>query len=414
MTRWTRLLAVLAVLTLVGAACSSDATSEPAAGGGGGTTDPDTPPVTEVGEGEGEVNIVAWAGYIEDGSTAPEYDWVTQFEADTGCEVNVTTAGTSDEMVALMQGGGDFDLVTASGDASLRLIAGGTVQPVNLDLIPSYGTVDERLQNAPWHTVDTDNDGTAEHYGTPYQWGSNVLMYSTDAFQGETPDSWSVVFEEQTLPDGRSNAGRVQAYDGAIYIADAALFLKATQPELGIEDPYALNQEQYDAALNLLRQQRDLVGRYWHDAFVQMDDFVAGDAVASSSWPFQVNFIEGSGKDFSSVVPKEGATGWADTTMMHTNAPHPNCAYLWMEWSLDPKVQGDLASWFGSVPAVLAACEGNELLTDEGCQINGVENFDQIEFWKTPQADCFVPGGPEECIPYYKWVSDYVAVIGGR
>ena len=105
--------------------------------------------------------------------------------------MSVKTAATSDEMVSLMTGSeGEYDLVTASGDASLRLIRGGTVQPVNIDLIPSYDTVDERLQEAPWHTVDD------EHYGTPYLWGSNVLMYNTDVFS-ETPTSWNVVFEEQ-------------------------------------------------------------------------------------------------------------------------------------------------------------------------------------------------------------------------
>ncbi len=84
------------------------------------SSDPDDPPMTSVGEGEGEVNIIAWAGYIEDGSTDEAYDWVSTYEEETGCEVNVKVAGTSDEMVALMQeGGGQFDLVTASGDASL-------------------------------------------------------------------------------------------------------------------------------------------------------------------------------------------------------------------------------------------------------------------------------------------------------
>ena len=63
------------------------------------------------------------------------YDWVTKFEADTGCKVNVKTAGTSDEMVSLMTQGG-YDLVTASGDASLRLIRGGTVQPVDISKVP--------------------------------------------------------------------------------------------------------------------------------------------------------------------------------------------------------------------------------------------------------------------------------------
>lgn len=410
-----RLMAMLMVLGLVAAACGGSGDGGSGGGGGGASGDPDDARITEVGAGEGAVNIVAWAGYIEDGSTDPAYDWVTQFEADTGCEVTVKTAGTSDEMVALMQeGAGQFDLVTASGDASLRLVGGGTVQPINLDLIPSWSTVDPRLQDAPWFTVDTDGDGASEHYGVPYQWGSNVLMYSTDAFKDVTPDSWSVVFEEQTLPDGQSNKGRVQAYDGAIYIADAALYLKATQPELGIGDPYALTRDQFNAALDLLRGQRELVGRYWHDAFVQMDDFVNGEAVASSSWPFQVNFVEGTGTRFKSVVPQEGATGWADTTMMHTDAPHPNCAYKWLEWSLNPKLQGDLASWFGSVPAVLAACEGNELLGDGGCETNGLGNFDQISFWKTPEADCFDDDAATECVPYLEWVTNYVAVIGGR
>jgi putative spermidine/putrescine transport system substrate-binding protein len=317
-------------------------------------------------------------------------------------------------MVALMQEGSGFDLVTASGDASLRLIAGGTVQEVNTDLIPSYGTVDERLQDAPWHTVDTDGDGTAEHYGTPYQWGSDVLMYNADAFEGEAPGSWSVVYEAQTLPDGRPNKGRVQAYDGPIALATAAVYLRSARPELGIEDPYALNRDQFEAVLDVARTQRELVARYWHDAFIQIDDFTNEGIVASTSWPFQVNILQGEGEPIESTIPQEGATGWADTTMMHVNAPHPNCAYMWMEHSLDPKVQGDLASWFGSVPAVPAACEGNELLGPEGCQTNGIDNFDLTEFWRTPQADCFVPGGPEECVPYHEWVTNYVAVIGGR
>ena len=355
-----------------------------------------------LGDGEGEVSIIAWAGYIERGETDAAFDWVSKFEADTGCTVSVKTAATSDEMVALMNEGG-FDLVTASGDASLRLVAGKRVQPINTALIPSWSTIDERLQNAPWHTVD------GVHYGTPYVWGANVLMYNTDVFP-TPPDSWNVVFEEMTLPDGQSNKGRVQAYDGPIYIADAALYLMSTQPELGITDPYQLNEDQYKAALDLLRTQRTLVGRYWHDAFIQMDDFTNEGVVASGSWPFQVNVLAAGGAPVWSTFPKEGITGWADTTMLHADSPHPNCAYMWMEHSLSPKVQGDVSAWFGTVPSVPAACAGNELLGDEGCATNGYENFEQIKFWRTPVSQC----EQGECVPYYRWVSDYVGVIGGR
>lgn len=409
MTKRLRALALIGVLAVLAAACGGGGADGGGGQAGGGM-------ITELGEGEGQVNIIAWAGYIEDGSTDPNYDWVTQFEKDTGCEVNVKVANTSDEMVALMQeGAGQFDLVTASGDASLRLIEGGTVQEINIDLIPSYDTIDPRLQEAPWHTVDTDGDGKLEHYGVPYQWGSNVLMYNTEVFGDQPPTSWNVVFEEMTLPDGKSNKGRVQAYDGAIYIADAALYLRAHRPELGITDPYALTREQFEAAIDLLRQQRELVGRYWHDAFVQMEDFTNREAVVSSSWPFQVNYLKYfEEQPIDSVIPEEGATGWADTTMMHAQAPHPNCAYRWLEWSLNPKLQGDLAAWFGSVPVVPSACEGNELLGPDGCKINGIDNFDRIEFWKTPSSDCFDDDPATECVPYYEWVTNMVAVIGGR
>ena len=359
--------------------------------------------VTEIGPGEGVVDIVAWPGYIERGETDKAYDWVTAFEEKTGCKVRVKTAGTSDEMVALMNEGG-FDLVTASGDASLRLIAGKRVQPINTALVPSWNEVDPRLQSAPWHTVD------GVHYGVPYQWGSNVLAYNTEVFK-EAPKSWSVVFEEQTLPDGKSNKGRVQAFDGPIYIADAAMYLKATKPELGIKDPYELTEDQYKAALDLLRQQRELVMRYWHDAMIQIDDFTNEGVVASSSWPFQVNLLKANGKPIASTIPAEGATGWADTTMMAVDAAHPNCAYLWLEHSISPKVQGDLAAWFGSVPSVLAACKGNALLTDEGCATNGLGDFEKIAFWRTPVAKC---ASQEACVPYYRWVTDYIAVLGGR
>jgi putative spermidine/putrescine transport system substrate-binding protein len=394
LANWRRgsLLAAGAALTLI-AACSKKeeppaAAARPAA------------PSTAL---EGEVDIVAWPGYIERGDSDKNYDWVTQFETDTGCKVNVKVAGTSDEMVSLMTQGG-YDLVTASGDASLRLIRGGTVQPIDITKLANYTTVDERLQEAPWHFVD------GKHYGVPYQWGPNVLMYNTKVFT-KPPTSWSVVFEPQKLPDGKPNKGRVQAFAGAIYIADAALYLMSKKPDLGIKDPYELNETQYNAALDVLRAQHPLVHRYWQDASVQVQDFTTEGVVASPAWPYQVNTLQGSKQPISSVFPSEGATGWADTTMLHSQAKHPNCAYKWLDWSITPKVQGDVASWFGSLPAVPAACDNNALLGPDGCKNNGIELFDKIRFWRTPEATCASQG---TCVPYSKWSTDYVAIQGGR
>ncbi|HTP02481.1 MAG TPA: ABC transporter substrate-binding protein, partial [Anaerolineales bacterium] len=285
-------------------------------------------------KGEGEVDIVDWPGYIERGANDPNYDWVTGFEKQTGCTVKVKDAATSDEMVQLINSGG-FDLVTASGDASLRLVYGNSVQQLDLSRIPSYSTVDPRLQNAPWHTVD------GKHYGVSYQWGPNVLMYNTQVFP-TAPTSWDVVFTPMNFPDGKPNKGRVQGYVGSIYIADAANYLKFHNPELGITDPYELTQAQFDAAIALLKAQRTIASKYWGDYATQVEDFKTEGFVAAPSWPYQVNLLVADKQPIASTIPQEGTTGWADTTMMAANAPHPNCAYKWLEHSLDPKVQGDV------------------------------------------------------------------------
>ncbi len=360
-------------------------------------------PPQKLGKPEGQLNIIAWPGYIERGATDKNYDWVTKFEKDTGCKVNVKTAATSDEMVSLMNQGG-YDLVTASGDASLRLVHGKKVQDINTALVPSWNTVDARLKDAPWHTVD------GKHYGVPYQWGPNVLMYNTNVFK-TPPTSWAVVFEEQKLSDGKSNKGRVQAYDGPIYVADAALYLMKKQPELGIKDPYELNDKQYAAALALLRAQKGLAHRYWHDATVQMSDFKNEGVVASSSWGYMVNALKGEKQPVDSVIPQEGTTGWADTTMLHANAKNPVCAYKWMEHSLNKDLQASLAEWFGSNPVVPEACKTKAPGGTDFCKTNGFERFGQVHFWKTPVAKCASQG---TCVPYSRWTQDYIAVMGGR
>lgn len=363
-----------------------------------------TTPPTTLGQPEGQLDVIAWPGYLERGESDKAYDWVTQFERETGCKVNVKTAATSDEMVALMNKGG-YDLVTASGDASLRLVSGKKVQPINPALVPSYRTVDERLQNAAWHTVKE------VHYGVPYQWGPNVLMYSTKVFK-KPPTSWSVVFEPQKLPDGKPNKGRVQAYDGPIYVADAALYLARKRPELGIKDPYELNEAQYAAALDVLRAQKALTHRYWHDATVQMSDFKNEGVVASSSWGYMVNALQAEkpAQPVASTIPEEGSTGWADTTMLHAEAKHVACAYRWFEWSLNPKVQVALGEWFGSVPVTPAACKEKAPGGTDVCKVNGFDRFDEVRFWRTPTAEC----SQGACVPYSRWVTDYIAIMGGR
>jgi len=385
-----------------------------APGAGYGSISPLKPAVdlsSVAGAGEGALNIIIWGGYAENGSNVKEYDWVTPFETETGCKVNAKTANTSDEMVTLMrQGGGTvYDGVSASGDATLRLIANGDVAAVDPGAIPGFADVSPFLQNAPHYVVG------GKHYGMPHGWGGNTLMYNTTAVT-PAPTSWDVVFDPAKAS---AYSGKVTAYDSPIYIADAALYLKAHKPELGITDPYELTQDQFSAAVDLLKQQRPSVGKYWALYTDEIDNFKSGASVVGTTWPYQVNVLKGEGVPVEAIVPTEGMTGWADTWMMSAHAQHPNCMQKWMAWMITPEVQAEVAEYFGEAPANPNACKYLDAVygsygIKDFCQLYGVNDpsfYNAISFWRTPIADCGDSRG-QTCIDYSEWTQAWTEIKG--
>ncbi len=349
---------------------------------------------------EGELNVLAWPGYAESGQTDPSVDWVTPFEQKTGCQVNVKDFGTSDEAVSLMKTG-DYDVVSASGDASLRLIAAGDVEPVNMDLIPNYADVADFLKEQDWNSVD------GQMYGVPHGWGANELMYNTDVVT-PAPTSWEVVFEADS-----PYAGKITAYDSPIYIADAAMFLMATEPDLGIEDPYALDEDQLAAAVDLLKQQRANISEYWASATQEVSAFRSGDTVVGTTWQYNASLAESRGSPVETVVPDEGVTGWSDTWMVGADSEHTNCAYMWLDWIVSPEINAQATEWFGEAPANLEACA---LASDKSfCDTYHAEDSDyaeQIHYWNTPITECLDGRTDVECTDYADWTQAWTEIKG--
>ena len=398
-------------LVFVLAACGSDdgsdsadtapagSTSETAAPSSSGAPTSDAPDgsapaaATEIGEGEGQVNLIAWAGYVEDGSTDPAVDWVTPFEEATGCEVNVKVGNSSDEMVQLMQTG-EYDGVSASGDATQRLIAGGEVVAVNTDLIPNYADVFDDLKLQPWNSVD------GVPYGVPHGRGANLLVYNTELYT-TAPDSWSEMFDPSTAA-----AGSVSVYDSPIYIADAALYLMATQPDLGITNPYALDQDQFDAAIALLTEQQDLVGQYWALYTDQQAGLEDGSVLAGTTWQVIVNLAQANGAKIDAVKPVEGATGWSDTWMISSKAKNPNCMYMWMDHIISPEANAGVAEWFGEAPSNALSCD---LTADpDHCATYHADDLDywtDVWYWTTATEACLDGRTDATCVPYTEWVN---------
>ena len=391
-----RLGVVLAACAALVAACSSSTTS----GGGSSTAPPKMEPLSALGNGEGQLNLVAWPGYAEDGSNDPKVDWVHPFEQKTGCKVNIKIGNTSDEMVQLMRTG-QYDGVSASGDATLRLIYAGDVAPVNTKLVPNYDTISPFLKDKAWNSVN------GQMYGIPHGWGANLLMYNTDVVKN-APDTWGAVF-----PGAPEYKGKVTAYDSPIYIADAALYLSKTKPELGIKNPYSLTEDQLNAAADLLKDQHANIGEYWSDYTKAVQAFESGTSVIGTSWQVIANMLQSDNKvKIATVLPKEGSTGWSDTWMVSSKAKNPTCMYKWMDYITSPKVNAQVAEYFGEAPAQTKACE---FTSDKNfCatyHATDAAYAEKISYWTTPQKQC-VDGSGDNCTAYNEWVDKWQQIKG--
>lgn len=385
--------AALGVAALAGCGGSSGTTSAT-------FTPPKVPMQQSVGQGEGAVTILAWPGYAEDGSTDKSVDWVTPFEKETGCKATVKYFGTSDEAVNLMKGGG-YDVVSASGDATLRLIAAGLVAPVNTKLVPNYANIAPFLKDRQWNSVK------GQMYGIPHGWGANLLMYNKNVVK-PAPTSWGAVFP------GSAYKGEVTSYDSPIYIADAALYLMKHQPDLGIKDPYALDEKQLDAAMNLLKAQKANVSEYWSDYTKEVSAFESGSSVIGTTWQVIANTVDQKKAPIAAILPSEGSTGWSDTWMISSKSQHPNCAYEWMNYIVSPKANAAVAMYFGEAPANLKAC-GVIAKTDKNfCKDYHVADSayaSKIHYWTTPITQC-LDGRTVTCTDYAEWTQRWLELKG--
>jgi putative spermidine/putrescine transport system substrate-binding protein len=372
MKRWIpggALLAALSAMLLIAGCGSSGGTAS--GGSSGGATAGLTPPQagtavpSSIGKTEGHLNLIAWEGYAQ-----PQ--WVKPFEQATGCQVSAKYAGSSSEMVSLMAngGGGQYDLVSASGDADLRLIYGGDVKPININLMPSWKNFHPFLQSPSFNTIG------GKHYGISLQFGPNVLLYSKSAFPS-APTSWSVLYNKKY-------SGQITVPNNPIQIAD------------------------------LLKQQQPLIKKYWDLASQEISLFSSGTTVVGAAWPYQTNTLVADGRKVADTIPGQGATGWADTWMLATKAPHPNCAYKWMQWATTPKVQAQQAVYFGETPANKLACPIMDTIQKGSCaayHANAPESYYKtIKFWKTPLAQC--GNGKNDCVPFQQWVSAWTQITG--
>jgi putative spermidine/putrescine transport system substrate-binding protein len=355
MKRTALMCALLLALAVVVAACGS---SNKSSTSGGGSTSA-AKGVDVNGPGEGKLNVVDWEGY-----TDPSF--VKAFTQQTGCKVNSVYAGSSDEMFTKFTsgGGGQYDLASFSGDASLRAIKSGAVAPVDTSKLTNFNSLAPQLQSPPFNTVD------GQHYGISFMWGANVLIYNKDKVN-PAPTSWSVLYDPKYK-------GKITVPDNPIQIADPALQF------FGQQNPYAISQDTLNKVVAKLKQQRGLVRKYWVLATDFEQLFKSGDAVIGAGWPLMTNDLRKAGMNVGEVIPKEGVTGWSDTWMLSNKAKHPVCAYKWMNYATSPEVQKKVVAVTGYSPANTKTCP---LLGKTQCNdlhVTDPKYYSSIKYWQTP------------------------------
>jgi putative spermidine/putrescine transport system substrate-binding protein len=391
---WTAFAAFVVVLAFAAAGCGGDD------GGGGGSDAAEIEglgsnldEIKEKARQEGQVNLVIWSGYADK-------SWAGPFTKQTGCKVNTKDGASSDDMIDLISTG-QYDGVSASGNATVRLMERGDVAPIDTELTPNYADVQEGIKNQSYNSKD-DNP-----YGVPHGRGPNLLVFRTDVLPPDT-NSWSVVWDKAS-----AYRGKLSIYDDSIFIADAAVYLKATRPDLKITNPYELDDKQFNAAVDLLKKQAPLVGEYWPgDVAKQVQSFTNKDSVVGTTWPYQVNLLEDAKVPVKAVKPKEGTTGWSDTWMIYSKAKNPNCMYLWMDYIISPSAQAKVAESFGEAPVNAKACP---LTTDkQHCTKFHAEDeswWKDIYYWTTPTRDCGDDRG-DVCKTQADWKAAWTEIRG--
>ena len=378
------------LLLIVAIACLGACARAPSPGAGAASEAPTKYPT------EGSLGLLLPAVYLGKTTQRPRAEWFDRFERDTGCRLSIATADSDEELAARLQRGG-IDVVVADGIGSVRLIQGGEVQPLDEGRMASLSSVDPRFAKLPWlsqHGV---------RFGLPLQAGARMLLYDPRVFPAPVT-TWSVLYDAQELPDGRGNAGRVLAQDGAVSIADAAVYLSMRRPEPGLGDPFELDERQFAAALALLRAQRPLQQAFGPDDNARRAGFREGRIAAMSSSVRQFDHLRDEGVEVAMSLPAEGGTGWLHAALLARDAKHPNCAYAFMAWSLKPRIQAEMSAIASSLPVVASVCRNGKLLDRARCAELGQDALARISFAHLPTASC---SRRAACVPYSRWLADF-------
>jgi len=311
----------------------------------------------QVALAEGEINLLTWEGYADESFIKP-------FEEETGCKVSATYVGSNDDFAPkLAAGGGVYDLVTPSIDATKVLIEAGFIDPLDKSKLPRFDEIYEKFRTAE----GINHDGEA--YGIPFSWGSIPFMYRTDKFD-EPPTSLKVLWNPELK-------GKISLWDdkSALYVASRLL---------GNMNIYELSDDELDEAKEKLIEQKPLVRKYWATAGELVDLYAAGEVWISNTWGgYQSSLLAEQDIEVKEFIPEEGAEGWMDSWLMVKGTPNEECVYKFLNMATTEKGQCGMSNVNGyssANPVAAKNCMSEEQF--EALHQNDVDYLDSLFLWE--------------------------------
>jgi len=385
------LVALLAVLALLAAGCGEREHPGPRV-----VAPPGVRSVRALGPPEGRLKLLAPPGYVPAAATG-----------NLGCEVEVTTAGSTDAVVRGLSTG-RYDGALGTGDATVRLIAAGAIAPVNTELVPNYADVYDGLKAQPFNSVG------GELFALPVGRAANLLVWRRGLIPG-TVTSLGAVLDQ---PQAASYGERIAVPDDPAAIGEAALWVARERPDLEITDPYELDRRQFEAVLDVLRLQKPYVTLYWRDPDAVREAFRAGRAsvgMAPQATIAELQERPGPGGPIAATEPLEGSMAVSPAWMVAADARHPNCMYRWLNRALDPVVNAGVARAVAIAPANRRSCDVLAARGDERhCAVFHADDdgyYAKLLYRTTPSSDCGDARG-RVCMDWEDWVRAWERLKG--
>jgi len=389
------LLVVAGVMTLL-AACSGTRTGPPEASASPSPTGPTST------SNPNYIRIVVPPGAVQDGSVNPKMDWVTPFEEQSGCLVELRSADTdADAYKDLTYGIGNsyYDGILASPEVAGQLEQAKAVAPLKTAQVTGYAKVSARLRAAPPEV----SGGTT--YGLPYLWDSYVTGYNSGQVK-PAPQSWTALFSPSSAA---AHSGKITVPDAPVTLALAALYLKSAQPALGITDPFELTRTQLAAAEQAVTRVHKDIGTWWNADSAVIGQLGDGQDVLGAVLTHQINEMARAGLPAAGVPALTEASGSGTTVgylyswLVSAHAHNPRCAYQFLSWMTSSKIQEQAAASTSAAPVVPAACVGTAAANCAAYRMSSLDTARNIVFEHLPEASC----AAGRCTTYDQWQADW-------